>query len=133
MNDEVPSLSDLMNEAYRLSLDLSYESVAPDMSYLHPRKDWRGVSTKKQDTVYAWSDGLVHKMYQNVSTGHCSLQAMIDFSIAAFEASVKKDIAMMKALLTKLPAPIQYTFAMMQAEGYRGRWAGLPDEPLTTA
>lgn len=115
------SLQDLMNEAYNLSLDLAYEDMAPNGHYLTPRSN---LPTEEADLIYGWADGLMHKYYENRSSGRCSLQATIDFDVAKFEQSVVKDIAKMKIILARVGKPVKLDFAEMRKRGYRGEWAG---------
>jgi hypothetical protein len=118
------SLSDLMERAFNLSLDLTYKDMSPDGHYLTPRE--LPTSSENESTVSCWADGLVHKYYQDRASGHCSLQASIDFDLAKFEASVVRDIDMMTKLLAEVGKPVKLDFAEMQRRGYRGAWAGLP-------
>lgn len=122
---EEKSLCDLMHEAFQLSLDVAYSEIAPDGSYFTWRPTGLG---NHEDMISGWADGLVHKYYDNRVTGHCSLQAQIDFDIEKFEQGVERDIKIMKKLLEKLGKPIKLDFAEMRRRGYKGSWAGLPSE-----
>lgn len=119
------SLNDLMEKAFMLSLQLSYETVAPNGSFLDTRQQWGSASENDQNMVFGWADGLVHKYYNNVLDGRCSLSAIINFDFEKFEARVAKDVVRMTELLTQLPAPRKLTFEEMRAQGYKGSWAGL--------
>lgn len=98
------SLMELMDEAFRLSLRVAYETITTDGHYYDARKEFH-TSAANEDAVWGWCDGLMHKYYNKVSSGQCSVWATIDFDVAAFEESVKKDIAMMSELLVKLGPP----------------------------
>lgn len=118
-NDEVcDSLSDLMDEAFNLSMDLSYETLTPDGNYFDPTKN------DLPDRVWTWCDGLMYKYYQSVSTGHCSPSAMANFDIKKFEDEVIADISAFKILLAKYGKPRRLTYGEMKARGYRGKGAG---------
>lgn len=98
------SLSDLMHEAVTLSWNVSYEEITPEGHY----SKWRTVGTEEEsDMITGWADGLMHQYYQRHSSGQCSIQAMIDFDVAEFEESVKRDIGIMRALLEKVGRPRQ--------------------------
>lgn len=117
------SLSDLFNEALFLSWKLVYEDIAPDGTYLTPRKQ---IGTEKQESIVSsWADGLVHKYYNDISNNHCSLSQTINFDIGKFEDQVKSEIKIMKKLLKKLGEPKQLDFKEMQKRGYKGEWTGL--------
>ncbi len=122
--DTVQSLSELMHEAFIMSLNLTHSTLSPDGDYF----DARGIDGEHGDMVYGWADGLMHKYYENRATGHCSLQAMIDFDVGKFEASVVEDIEIMKELAKTLPPPRKLTYAEMRARGYTGSWAGLNEQ-----
>jgi hypothetical protein len=116
------SLQELMQEAFNLSLDCAYGTLAPTGNYMHVRE--LPVSKETNDMIFAWCDGLMHGYYERTSSGRCSLQATIDFDVAKFEANVERDIATMEGLLATYGMPRRMTFEEMQIEGYRGRWAG---------
>ena len=120
--DTCPSLSDLMTEAYNLSLVLGFGEIAPDGSLL----TWRSLptSSENEDMISAWADGLCHKYYQNVSTGHCSPQQTINFDLEKWEEQVKMEIEIMKEILARVGPGRKLTFEEMKARGYRGAWAG---------
>lgn len=124
MNDK--SLCELMNEAFGLSLDCAYGELSPDGHYLTVRE--LPISAEKTDLIFAWADGLMHKYYQNVSTGHCSLNQMVNFDIEKFENKVIETIQLFKDLLDTYGKPITLTFEEMQKRGYRGAWAGYTKE-----
>ncbi len=119
----VPSLAELMGEAYHLSLSLCYATIAPGGHYFDAREDAR-----VPDSAWSWADGLVHKFYEKRASGECSLQAMIDFDVAAFEAEVIADIATFRALLSILGEPRRLTEQDMRERGYRGSEAGYTPE-----
>jgi hypothetical protein len=121
---EDKSLGELMQMAFNISLDLAFETMAPTGNYFDPREKFP-CDTDTVDKIFAWADGLYDKMYHNLSTGHCSPQAMIDFDIAKFEAQVVSDIRMMAQLSLQIGMPRRLTFEEMQMRGYRGRWAGM--------
>ena len=117
--DVCKSLSDLMNEAFDLSLDLMYETVAPNGHFFDPRKGHWGTADE-EDKVCSWADGLMHKYYQNMATGHCSIAAMARFDVGKFEDEVVADIEMMKRLLARCGPPRQMTVAELVQRGYKG-------------
>ena len=119
MVDDCKSLADLMDEAFDLSLDLMYETVAPGGHFFDPRKGRWGTDDE-EDKVCSWADGLMHKYYQNVSTGHCSIGAMARFDVAKFEDEVICDIDTMKRLLAQCGPPRQMDVAEMIQRGYKG-------------
>lgn len=88
------SLSDKMAKAFDLSFDLWKLDEAKEYKALRQGEE--------ADLVYGWVDGLCHKYYQNMSTGHCSPKAMVDFDIGEFEESVDRDIAKMQKMLERL-------------------------------
>ena len=98
------SLMELMDEAFRLSLQVAYETITADGHYYDARKEFH-TSAANEDTIWGWCDGLMHGAYQRITTGQCSLRATIDFDVAAFEELVKKDVTMMAELLVKLGSP----------------------------
>jgi hypothetical protein len=114
------SLADLMGEAYATSLDVAYETIAPNGYYLNARE----VPVEHSDMVWAWADGGVHAYYERMVTGRCSLQAQIDFDLERFESRVVRELDLMQRILRRLGAPRVLTFEEMQARGYRGAWAG---------
>lgn len=122
------SLCDLMEHAFRLSLRIVYSTIAPKGDYLNARDLNGQVSEKTQTMIYAWADGLIHKYYDNMASGHCSFQAMIDFDVGHFEESVKGDIQIMEEILAKIGAPKKLTQAEYRARGYRGEEAGYTAE-----
>jgi len=88
------SLADKMTKAYNLAFDLWK---------LDEAKEYKALKKGEEaDLVYGWADGLCHKYYEKMATGHCSPQAMIDFDIAKFEESVDRDIAKMQKMLARL-------------------------------
>lgn len=113
-----------MQEAFDLSLKLTYKDVAPNDDYLTPR-DFNCYSKQDGDMIAAYADGLYHKYLHDRMTGHCSLNDTINFDIAKFEDKVIKDIVKMNELLLKVGKPIKLDFAEMQKRGYKGEWAGL--------
>ena len=121
-----------MHKALLLSWAITYETLTPDGGYLHPRKCYGGTE-QQNDMVSDWADGLVHKMCQNVSTGHCSIRAVVDFDGAKFEADVVRDIETMQHMLQNLPPARQLTYAEMRQLGYIGKWAGMTDEETEAA
>jgi hypothetical protein len=121
MND-TKSLSDLMNEAFSLSLDCAYGELSPPGGYLTARE--LPVSEEITDMIFGWADGVTHKYYQNHATGHCSLSAMVNFDVESFENSVIKNIEVMKELLDRFGKPVRISFDEMKKRGYRGKWAG---------
>jgi len=88
------SLSDKMGKAFDLSIKIWKLDEAKENKAL--RRD------EEVDLVYGWADGLCHKYYQNMATGHCSPQATIDFDVGAFEESVDRDIEKMQKILARL-------------------------------
>jgi hypothetical protein len=88
------SLSDKMAKAFGLSFDLWKLDEAKEYKALRQGEE--------ADLVYGWVDGLCHKYYQNMSSGHCSLKAFTDFDIEKFEESVDRDIEKMQKMLARL-------------------------------
>ncbi len=121
--ETVPSLCDLMGEAFHLSCRLAYGTIAPGGTYFNVRE---GVDLP--DKVWTWVDGLMHKHYEKHATGRCSWAAMAAFSVEDFEAEVCADIAEFRTLLATLGEPKQLTCADMAAMGYRGSGAGYTPE-----
>ncbi len=115
MSIKCKSLAELMNDAFNLSLDLAYSELSPDGHYFTARN--LPVTKDVDDMIFCWCDGLKHKYYENVSTGRCSLQRMIDF-----------EIELMTELLRKFGGPITLTFEEMRKRGYRGKWAGYTEK-----
>lgn len=126
MND-TKSLCELMNECVELSWELCYKNIAPDGTYLKAREDF-SIFGVHADTISAWADGLYHKYYNNVSTGHCSVNEMIKFDIEQFELKVIETIELFESLLIKHGRPVQLTHDDMKRMGYRGAWAGYTKE-----
>jgi len=123
----VDSLSDLMHEAFCLSLDCAYSELSPDGDCLTARSIGNAA---ENDMIFGWCDVLIHKYYQDRSTGHCSTASMAAFDIEKFEQSVKDDIVTMKRLLKIHGHPVRLDYAEMQRRGYKGSWAGLPDTEM---
>ena len=119
------SLADLMQEAVETSWDLAFETVAPDDHYLDPRDT--GLPAEHEDMIWGWADGLMHKYYERMATGRCSLKASLEFDLGEFEQGVRRDLDIMQQILKQVGPPRKLTCAEMQARGYRGAWAGLPD------
>lgn len=119
------SLAELMHEAWELAMDLTHETLAPDgLHYFLPRQNFAGLSSEALDTISGWADGLLHKYYNQRTSGRCSIKDMIEFDVGRFEEFVVKDIARMKEWLQKLGKPRVMTVDEMWARGYRGAWAG---------
>ena len=129
----VDSLSDLMHEAFCLSMDCAHSELSPPSKcsegghYFTSRNIGNAA---EDDMIFGWCDGLMHKYYQNMSTGHCSIAAMAAFDIEKFEQSVTDDIATMKRLLKIHGLPVRLDHAEMRRRGYTGSWAGLPDTEM---
>ena len=107
------SLADLMREAVETSWDLAFETVAP---------------AEHEDMIWGWADGLMHKYYDRMATGRCSLKASLEFDLGEFEQGVRRDLDTMQNILKQVGPPRKLTCAEMQARGYRGAWAGLTDK-----
>lgn len=88
------SLEDKMTKAYNLAFDIWKLDEAAE--YKAVRKG------EEADLVYAWVDGLSHKYYHNVSSGHCSPKAFMDFKVEEWEASVDQEIKKMEKILSRL-------------------------------
>ena len=116
MSNIVRSLAELLEDAYQLSLDLAYSELSPDGGCFTPRDD--NFSDDDSDMIWGWADGLTHKYYFKMTEGNCSLQAMVDFDIGAFEATVKKNIEVMTNLVAKVGKPITLTVQEMKRRGY---------------
>ena len=117
--DDNKSLSDLMREAYCLSLDVAFKTVAPDGHYFQTRDT--GIPSEHDDMVWGWADGLMHGYYERISSGQCSLKAMIDFDIGNFEEEVRRDTNIMREILAKVGPPKRLTNEEMVALGYAPR------------
>ncbi len=126
------SLSQLMAQAFNLSLTVGYSELSPDGHYFTWRED-ATIPETDWDTISGWADGLMHKFYENRASGHCSLQATIDFDVGAFEEEVKRDIAMMAAHLARVGKPVKLTHAEMRRRGYLGAWAGMTEAETEAA
>lgn len=113
------SLAELMQRAIHLSLQIAYETITPHNTYFDVRTDLQ-TTEQNESIIWGWADGLVHRQYQNISSGRCSLQTTIDFDVAKFEDSVKRDIEMMESLSKRLGPPRQLTCEEMTARGYKG-------------
>ncbi len=88
------SLSEKMGKAFDLSIELWK---------LDETKEYKALKRDEEaDLVYGWADGLCHKYYEKMSSGHCSPQAMVDFDIEKFEESVDRDIEKMQKILARL-------------------------------
>lgn len=113
---EEKSLADRMNEAFRLSLQLAYETIDDKGHYFDYRQSGLG---NLEDTIYGWADGLSHKYYETHASGRCSFQSMIDFDVGKFEVSVLKDIRKMKNLLKRIGPPKKLTKEQLRSRGYK--------------
>jgi hypothetical protein len=98
MEVQEASLADKMGKAFDLSLALWRLDEARGYDVL--KRD------EEADLVYGWADGLVHKHYQDMSTGRCSLLAMVKFDIEKFEESVDRDIEKMNKMLVRVRQPV---------------------------
>jgi len=99
--------------------------VAPNDHYLDPRDT--GLPAEHEDMIWGWADGLMHKYYERMATGRCSLRVLADFDVGEFEQQVRQDLDTMQNILKQVGPPRKLTIAEMQARGYRGAWAGLPN------
>ena len=100
------SLQELMFKAFQLSLDICYETITEEGFY-HDLGDLdkSDIPYKEKfiEDSYAWVDGLYHKYYEKMSSGRCSLKAMIDFDIEKFENKVIEYINRAEEVLKILP------------------------------
>ena len=110
--EQVASLEELMGEAFHLSMMCAYATTQD--GYYHNVRPEGVLSEEEVDLVFAWADGLVQKYAENRMTGHCSLQATIDFDVEKFEERVVRDIEKLKAILARVGPPTELT---SQAEG----------------
>lgn len=97
------SLCDKMEEAYRLSIRLIYDGCKHAKRCEHdcePVDVLAKYGKEVDDFVWSWTDGLMHKYYNDRSSGHCSLQSFIDFDIEVFEKEVDSHIGLMKHYLS---------------------------------
>ena len=117
--DDNKSLADLMMEAYNLSLDVAFRTIAPDGHYFQTRDT--GIPPEHDDMVWGWADGLMHKYYENVSGGRCSIKKMVEFDLANFEEEVRRDTNTMREILAKVGPPKKLTNDEMVAMGYAPR------------
>lgn len=120
------SLQDLMNEAYNLSLDLSFKTKTWQGDYFDPRESFP--LGGDSDKIFGWSDGLMHKYYEKISNGECSLKTTIDFDIEKFEQSVISDIEEFKHLIKIYGKPLVLSKENLRERGYRGGMAGYTKE-----
>jgi hypothetical protein len=120
------SLQDLMNEAYNLSLDLSFKTITWQGNYFDPRESFP--LGGDSDKIFGWSDGLFHKYYQKISNGECSLAQTIDFDLERFEQSVISDIEEFNHLIKIYGKPLILSKEHLRALGYRGEMAGYTKE-----
>lgn len=91
------SLRDKMYEAYDLALDLCFtEATAAGC--------WGVIDTaaiygdELSNELWDWAEGRMHQFEERRRTGHCSLQAVLDFDPAMFEAEVDATIVKFKKL-----------------------------------
>lgn len=109
-----------MQGAYYLALSVGHAELTPDGHYFTWRNNLSDIiGEDNHDIVTAWADGLMHKYYENVSTGHCSLSQTINFDLERFETKVKIQIHMMTDALKTLGKPIKLTPEIMKARGYK--------------
>ena len=125
MNDEL-SLEEKMGEAFSRSLLLAYATIAPGGTFFNSRDFNFGPAY--DDLISGWCDGLVHKYYNRITTGQCSLNAQINFDLAKFEQEVDEAIQTFSALISIFGYPKQLTTEDMRQMGYRGSWAGYTKE-----
>jgi hypothetical protein len=109
------SLSQLMDEAYNLSLDCAYSEFSSEGTCFTPRD----LPDTAADLVFGWADGLMHQHYHKHAEGRCAPQAYIDFDPHQWEQRVVEDIDAMAALLETLTPSVRLTTAEMRARGYR--------------
>lgn len=128
MNEEM-SLEEKMHEAYSLSLNLAYETISPNGTFFGTRNFNFG--KEHDDMISVWCDGLMHKYYQDIQSGRCSLSAAINFDVEKFERKVEDAIHIFSALISIVGFPRKLTKNDMRQMGYRGEWAGYTkDEDL---
>jgi hypothetical protein len=111
------SLSELMHEAYRLSLHIAYSERNHEDHYFTPRDISEEDDALPNFSVWGWVDGLIHKMYHKHANGECSLQAMIDFDVGDFERRVIEDIEVLRER-GKNFTQVKLTKAVMRERGY---------------
>lgn len=104
-----------MHEVFYLSMDLAYSETNHQGHYFTARGD---LPTDIEDKVFGYADGLVHSYLERMMNGRCSLNAMAEFDIAAFEDEVKKDIETFTTLLAKIGKPRRLTVEEMRGRGY---------------
>ena len=113
------SLEEIMAECYRLSLHAAYKNYTEKGHCFEPRDE--GVLTEDEaDLVYGWADGLMYKSYHDRASGHCSIQAMIDFDVVEFEEQCIKNRETIKAILERIGDWVLITKAERIARGWRG-------------
>lgn len=110
------SLNELMWQAYNLSLDVCYSELTPQRTCFTPRNN---LTEEEGNLAFEWADGLIHKHYERVSSGCCSIQAMIDFDVAKFEQRVKDDIKKLEAVLKRVGKPVVLTAEELRRRGYK--------------
>lgn len=83
----------------RLVLDVDYKLNGVSAAVLIANMD-----EDDSDTVFGYADGLSQKYLMARITGRCSIQAMIDFDVAQYEAKVDNDILTLTRLLSMTEA-----------------------------
>jgi hypothetical protein len=80
-----------MRRAYQLTGNLCF--VWDGRGYVGAVRDTRALFGESASAdLWAWSEGSMHKYYEDRATGRCSLQAFIDFDIGGFEAEADRVI-----------------------------------------
>lgn len=125
-NTEEKSFQELLNEAYRLACSLAYETILEDQTYFDVREDFP--LGGDSDKIFSYVDGLEHKFLENRMSGHCSLQATIDFDIAEHEKRIDADIEEFRKLILIYGEPRLLSKENLRARGYRGEMAGYSKE-----
>ena len=90
-----------MRRAYRLTANLCF--VWDKRGYVGEVRDTQALfGEEASETLWAWSEGLMHKYYEDRAAGRCSLQAFIDFDVGRFEAEADRVIDLCNRLHGKI-------------------------------
>ena len=86
-----------MMRAYQLTGNLCF--VWDERGYVGAVRDTRALFGESASAdLWAWSEGSMHKYYEDCASGRCSPQAMIDFDSAKFEDGVDRVIRLCNRL-----------------------------------
>ena len=86
-----------MRRAYQLTGNLCF--VWDERGYVGEVRDTQALfGEEASETLWAWSEGLMHKYCEDRTSGRCSLQAFIDFDVGRFEAETDQVIELCNRL-----------------------------------